>query len=115
MIANPYFLSFARLGYNNSQSLLPLTLCIYFFALAARNGSYFYLWLSGLVAGFGFYTYSATWLGPVVIGLATLYLWLLKAFNWKHTLIILGIVLFGWSVAFLPRVAYVASGHERGR
>jgi 4-amino-4-deoxy-L-arabinose transferase-like glycosyltransferase len=113
MIANPYFISFSRLGYNNSQSLLPVTLCIYFFALAARNGGYFYLWLSGLVAGFGFYTYSATWLGPVVIGLGTLSLWLWKAFNWKHTLIILGIVLFGWGIAFVPRVAYVASGNER--
>jgi hypothetical protein len=115
MLANPYFLSFARLGYNNSQSLLPVTLCIYFFALATCKGSYFYLWLSGLVAGFGFYTYSATWLGPVVMGFGILYLWLLKEFNWKQTLMIIGILLLGWGITFLPRVAYVMSGdHPQG-
>jgi 4-amino-4-deoxy-L-arabinose transferase-like glycosyltransferase len=67
MIANPYFISFSRLGYNNSQSLFPITLSIYFFALAARKGSYFYLWWSGLVAGFGFYTYSATLIVPIIL------------------------------------------------
>ncbi len=67
MIVNPYFLSFARLGYNNSQSLFPVTLCIYFLVLGLRKNNRFYLWMAGLTAGLGFYTYFSAWLGLVVI------------------------------------------------
>ncbi|HSL46531.1 MAG TPA: glycosyltransferase family 39 protein [Anaerolineales bacterium] len=113
MVANPYFLAFSRLGYNNSQSLFPVTLCIYFFALAARKGSYFYLWLSGLAAGLGFYTYFATWLSLVVLGTSILYLWFLKEISLKHSLTALGVILFGWGVAFVPRILYGLSGTQR--
>ncbi len=110
MTANPYFISFARMGYNNSQSLFPVTLCVYFFALGARKGSYLYLWLAGVAAGFGFYTYFATWIAPVTLGLGILYLRFCKEFNWRQTFIAAGIVVLGWAVMFMPRVAYTASG-----
>jgi hypothetical protein len=84
MVSNPYFIAFARLGYNNSQSLFPVTLCIYFFALAARKGSVFYLWLAGLFAGIGFYTYFAAWIGLVVLCLGILYLLIMKQVNWRQ-------------------------------
>jgi len=112
MIANPYFISFARMGYNNSQSLFPVTLSIYFFALAARKGSIFYLWLAGVSAGIGFYTYSAAWLGLVTLCLGMLYLLVLKQINRKQMLVALGVVLLAWAVLFVPRVAYTASGKD---
>jgi 4-amino-4-deoxy-L-arabinose transferase-like glycosyltransferase len=85
MLANPYFLSFARLGYNNSQALLPVTLAVYLWALGSRKGSYFYLWLAGLVAGLGFYTYSAAWIGVVTLCLGVVYLRVLRQISWKQT------------------------------
>ena len=112
MIANPYFISFARLGYNNSQSLFPVTFSIYFFALAARKGSIFYLWLAGILTGIGFYTYSAAWLGIVTLFLGVFYLLALKQVDLKRMLVTLSVILLAWGVLFAPRVAYTASGKD---
>jgi 4-amino-4-deoxy-L-arabinose transferase-like glycosyltransferase len=113
MLANPYFLSFARLGYNNSQALLPVTLAIYFWALGNRKGSYFYLWLAGLVAGLGFYTYSAVWIGLVTLVLGVVYLRILKQISWKQGLPALVLILLAWVLAFAPRFAYTATGNTK--
>lgn len=110
LLANPYFLSFTRLGYNNSQSLLPVTLAIYFWALGSRKGSYFYLWLAGLTAGLGFYTYAAVWIGMLTICLGVLYLRVLKQLSGKQGLVVLALILLAWGSSFAPRLAYVASG-----
>lgn len=63
----PYSLAFARMGYNNSQSLLPVALTIYLLYLALRRNSIFYSGLSGIAAGVGFYTYTAGRLGLAVL------------------------------------------------
>jgi NADPH:quinone reductase-like Zn-dependent oxidoreductase/4-amino-4-deoxy-L-arabinose transferase-like glycosyltransferase len=109
LVSNPYFISFARLGYNNSQSLFPVTLCIYFFTLAVRKESVLYLWLAGIAAGMGFYTYSAAWLGPVTLCLGVLYLFITRQAKWKQALISLGIILLALGIMFAPRIAYGAS------
>jgi len=67
MLSSPYYLSFARMGYNNSQSLFPVALCLYFWSLGYKRNSLLFYWLAGLAAGLGFYTYTAAWLGPVTI------------------------------------------------
>ena len=113
MLANPYFLSFARLGYNNSQSLLPVTLAVYLWALGSRKGSYFYLWLAGLVAGIGFYTYSAVWIGVVTLCLGIVYLRILRQISWKQTFAVFVLILLAWGVAFGPRLAYTAAGEAK--
>ncbi len=110
MLANPFFLSFARLGYNNSQSLFPVVLAVYLWAIGSRKGSYFYLWLAGLVAGLGFYTYSAVWIGMVTLVLGVVYLRLLKQISWKQSFIVLALILLAWGLAFAPRLAYTAAG-----
>lgn len=110
MVANPYFISFARLGYNNSQTLLPVTLAIYLWALGSRKGSYFYLWLAGLVAGLGFYTYSAVWIGMVTLCLGIVYLRVLKQISWKQMFAVFVLILLAWGMAFAPRLVYTASG-----
>ena len=114
MVANPYFIAFARMGYNNSQSLFPVTLCIYFFALGARKGSFFYLWLAGIVAGLGFYTYSAAWLGLVTLLLGVIYLLVRREIQWNRALIVLGVILLAWGMLFAPRFAFTASGENSG-
>jgi len=113
MLANPYFIAFARLGYNNSQSLFPVTLCFYFLALGARKGSVLYFWLAGLTAGLGFYTYFASWIGLVTLCFTILYLIVIKELKWKRAFSILSLMLLGWAVAFAPRIAYTASGEQR--
>lgn len=110
MLANPYFLSFARMGYNNSQALFPVTLGIFFFAIAARKGSLFYLWLAGLTAGFGFYTYFSAWLGMVVLSLGVIVIWAYREVNLRRALVMLCVILAAWTVVFAPRLAYTASG-----
>ena len=113
MIANPYFIAFARLGYNNSQSLFPVTCTIYFFALAIRKGSMFYLWLAGVLAGIGFYTYSASWLGLLTLCLGVPYLFLTRQIRFKQVVFLYGVILLAWGMVFAPRVAYIASGKDR--
>ncbi len=113
MLANPYFLSFARMGYNNSQALLPATLAVYLWAVGSRKGSYFYLWLAGLVAGLGFYTYSAAWVGMVTLCLGIVYLRVLKQISWKQSLIVSVLILLAWGLAFAPRLAYTAASKEK--
>ncbi|NOH03471.1 MAG: hypothetical protein HND47_16675 [Chloroflexi bacterium] len=109
MSVNPYFLSFARLGYNNSQVLFPVTLCLYLLTIGIRRNNRFYLWLAGLTAGLGFYTYFAAWLGLVVLVMVFICL-IAPSRNKRGKLILPGIVLAGALLALLPRILYVGSG-----
>ncbi len=109
MIVNPYFLAFARLGYNNSQAILPVTLTVYFLALGLRRGSYFYLWLAGMAAGLGYYTYFAAWLGLIVVGVAALTLPFTTRIPFRKTLPLLLVPLAGWFAIALPRIVYSLS------
>lgn len=113
MLANPYFLVFARLGYNNSQALFPVTLCIYFFAAGARKGSTFYLWLAALTAGLAFYTYFAAWIGIVTLLLGGIYLLICRQIHWKSALAVISLLLLGWAIAFALRLAFTASGNYK--
>jgi 4-amino-4-deoxy-L-arabinose transferase-like glycosyltransferase len=63
MVLTPYFIAFERLGYNNSQAILPTALTLYLLYAGLRRNSLFYLYLGGVIAGFGFYTYPAARLG----------------------------------------------------
>lgn len=109
MIVNPYFLAFARLGYNNSQAMFPVTLAVYFLVLAIRRNSRFYLWLAGLSAGLGFYTYFAAWLGLVVLVVALAFLAILNRLNFRASLVPLSIIVAGMLIVFLPRIVFVIS------
>jgi len=59
MIVNPYFIAFNRMGYNNSQAILPVVLALYLLYIAVERSSLFYACLSGIASGAGFYAYSA--------------------------------------------------------
>ncbi|MCC7451968.1 MAG: glycosyltransferase family 39 protein, partial [Anaerolineae bacterium] len=65
MLTLPYFLSYGRMGYNNMQAVLPVAACLYLLYLAMERESLLYFLLSGIMAGLGFYTYSAGRLGLV--------------------------------------------------
>ncbi len=112
MIANPYYLSFARLGYNNSQSLFPVALALYLFSTGIRQGSHLFLWLAGLAAGIGTYTYFSAWLGlPVMLTILLLLPWQARI-SWRLSLTWAGLILAGWLMLVLPRLVYGFSGES---
>ncbi len=74
LLVTPFFLAFARMGYNNSQALLPVTLTLYLLYAGLRRGSLGYLFLGGVAAGLGFYTYTGGRMGLVVGALFLFYL-----------------------------------------
>jgi 4-amino-4-deoxy-L-arabinose transferase-like glycosyltransferase len=110
MTANPYFLAFARLGYNNSQALLPAALSIYLWVLAVRKSSLLYGWLAGFAALAGFYTYIAAWIGLVTIGLGTGLWWLMRRIDRRALLFHGGTVLLAVMLVAGPRIAFDMSG-----
>lgn len=102
MLVNPYFLAFARLGYNNSQALLPVTLALAMASLGIRRSSLFYFWLAGLAAGLGFYTYTAARLGVILLLLLGLLLWARRELSWRRCLLLLAVMGGAWAVVVLP-------------
>ncbi len=111
MVTNPYFLVFARLGYNNSQALFPVTLTMLFFTFGLQKRSYFFLWLAGLAAGLGFYTYSAAWLGLIAVFAAIV----MMPRAWKlgtRKKYLLAIILSACLMIALPRVVYSSARYS---
>lgn len=110
MLSNPYFLSFARLGYNNAQALFPVTLCIYLASLAVKKSSKFYYCLSGIAAGLGFYTYPSSWLGIVVLVFSGMILLISGQKKFLDALKAGAILLSAWLATILPNMVYTLSG-----
>ncbi len=111
MMTNPYYLSFSRLGYNNSQALFPITLAILLFVLAVQERSYVFLWLSGLVAGLAFYTYPVALLGVSVIFIMIA----IMPKNWhveSNKITLGGIVLSSFLMVALPRIIYMSASNS---
>ncbi len=106
LISAPYFLAFARLGYNNIQTLFIVTLSIYWFYLGYKRSSAFYLLLAGCAAGLGSYTYSAARsLVPIV------FLFLLACLVYRpkdfRSLLKAGAIFgLGWVLLGLPQTVY---------
>ena len=69
LVSLPYFIAFERLGYNNVQAILPVTLALFLLYHAIQRESVFYYALCGVIAGLGFYTYTASRLGLLLAGL----------------------------------------------
>jgi len=106
MIATPYFIAFARLGYNNSQSLFPVVLAMYLLFAGFKRGSWLYLSCAGIVAASGFYTYTAARLAVLVALFFFLYLLLSRQQKIKQ-LIVLGVIFsLGFLGAVLPFLVY---------
>jgi 4-amino-4-deoxy-L-arabinose transferase-like glycosyltransferase len=59
MISMPFYIAFARMGYNNSQALFPAALSMYLFYAGLRRKSLLYLGWAGMAAGLGAYTYPS--------------------------------------------------------
>lgn len=106
LIVMPYFLAYARLGYNNGQAIFPVALAVYFLYAGFKRGSAFYLCAAGVAAGLGFYTYTAGRLAVLVSLFFFLYLFITRQQSgWK--LIVLGLAFSaGFLSMALPHLIY---------
>lgn len=111
-ISSPFYLSFARLGYNNSQAILFVIFCVWFFQQGLKRNSLFYMYLGGIAAGLGFLTYTSGKLG-LVIALALFgytFLSILRKKGGKRFLLIsLLVFLIGGSIIAAPHLTYGAT------
>ncbi len=112
MVSSPYYLSFVRLGYNNSQALFPVVLSLYFWSIGYKRGSNFYYWLAGLAAGLGFYTYPAAWLGLVTIIIVVVMLAAIRRINFRLSLLVMTVFLTATILTAGPRLVYGASSEN---
>jgi 4-amino-4-deoxy-L-arabinose transferase-like glycosyltransferase len=109
MLASAYYLAFSRLGYNNIQSLFPVTLALYLGYIGLKRSSAFYLLAAGIVAGFGFYTYTAGRSGLVILGLFIFLLLIKQPSRYRNLIAAGSLILCGWVLCALPHLAYGAS------
>jgi len=109
LVTLPYSLAFSRLGYNNSQSILTTTLCVWFLYLGVKNGSVFYLFFAGVASGLGFLTYTAGRIGIVIVLVFGVCMLFFKSNfkNQKVRIFLGGIpVIIGWGLMALPHLIY---------
>jgi hypothetical protein len=95
---SPYMLTYARMGYNNSQSILPVALTLALLWLAIRRDSLLYTFAAGLAGGLAFFTYTAGQLGFVLALGWLIWMWIgrvasLRAVARKFAAYALGILL----------------------
>jgi len=113
MVANPYYLAYARLGYNNAQALFPAALSIFLWVRAVKRSSLFYCWLAGLMGLIGYYTYISAWLGLLTILFSAVFLLITRKLAMRQ-LLINGVVLFLAAVVIAgPRLAYNLSSPDK--
>jgi 4-amino-4-deoxy-L-arabinose transferase-like glycosyltransferase len=106
LIVMPYFLAYARLGYNNGQAILPVALAVYFLYAGFKRGSALYLCAAGVAAGLGFYTYTAGRLAALISLFYFLYLFVTRQQSWWK-LIVLGLAFSaGYLSTALPHLVY---------
>ena len=102
VIFSPYFLAFSRLGYNNSQSIFPVVASLLFLHLGLQRGSKLYLFLAGVMAGFGFYTFTAAKVAVPIILAYILYLVLAKRLRLSQASLALAVLTTGLILLAAP-------------
>jgi 4-amino-4-deoxy-L-arabinose transferase-like glycosyltransferase len=106
LIVTPYFLAYARLGYNNGQAIFPVALAVYFLYAGFKRGSALYLCAAGVAAGLGFYTYTAGRLAVLVSLFFFIYLFITRQQAWWK-LTVLGLAFSaGFLSMALPHLVY---------
>ncbi len=113
MLCSPYFLAFSRFGYNNIHALFPVTLSVYWWQRGLRAESPFFLWLGGLAAGLGYYSYFAAWLAPVLAGTSVFFLLAVRRLSWKRAGLPLAVLTAAFCLTAAPRMVFLfASGRS---
>lgn len=106
VVSLPYLIAFSRLGYNNIQTVLIASWTVCLFYMGYRRLNYSYLLMSGIIAGFGVYTYHAALGGFFAVGL--FYLLIVCTSQKNRTIYIyqLGSFLVGFLLIALPYLVF---------
>jgi len=102
MVSLPYFLAYARIGFNSIQPLLPITLGLWLVVEAAQRHSRTLAYLSGVACGMASLTYMSGHVGLVLVMLVWLFLFVSRR-PLRRTLLGLAFCLvLGWLFAAGP-------------
>jgi 4-amino-4-deoxy-L-arabinose transferase-like glycosyltransferase len=102
MLFSHVFIAHARIGFNNTQSILLFVMALLLLVSGLKKNSFSLIYLTGVLAGLGFYSYFAS---RTIIIIVILYLLYLIVFNlYKKTSIIKFIVvsITGFTICCAP-------------
>lgn len=112
MVTMPYFLAYARMGYNNIQPLLPVTLGLWLLVEAVDRHSHLLIYLSGVAFGMAALTYMSGHMGLVLAILVSGFLFV-KWRSLRQLLIrLFPVLLVGWFFAAGPFVLGCLLGNK---
>jgi hypothetical protein len=75
---SPWMLTYARMGYDAAQALLPVVLALALTWLAVRRDSRFYIFLAGGAAGFSFFAPATARMVIVLVPLWLIWMWVTR-------------------------------------
>jgi 4-amino-4-deoxy-L-arabinose transferase-like glycosyltransferase len=102
MVSMPYFLAYARTGFNNIQPLLPVTVGLWLVIEAVRQDSRLLAYVAGVACGMASLTYMAGHIGLVLVALVWLFLFVSRR-PLRRTVVGLALYLvMGWLFAAGP-------------
>ncbi len=105
---SPYVLTYARMGYNNSQSIAPVAVTLMLTWLAIRRSSLFFVFLAGCVGGLGFLTYTAAELGIVLAVGWLIWMWIIRSGRRRSIAVAIAAYLSGSVMIAAPSIVYQA-------
>lgn len=114
LLVSPYYLAFARLGYNNIQALFITSLALYWLYIGLNRDSHLYLFLAGCASGLGFYTYFSARVAFLIgIGFIGL-MWLGRKIKFRQAAFAMTLLVFGALLISGPYLVYGISHDASG-
>ncbi len=103
---SPWVLTYARMGYNAAQGLLPVVLCLALTWLAVRRDSRFYAFLAGCAAGLSFFAPASARIVIVLMLLWLAWMWITRRVGGKMLSRQLAAAAVGIVVVAAPPIVY---------
>jgi 4-amino-4-deoxy-L-arabinose transferase-like glycosyltransferase len=75
---SPWILTYARMGYDTAQAMLPVVLALALTWLAVRRDSRFYIFLAGGAAGLSFFVPASARIAIVLVPLWLMWMWVTR-------------------------------------
>lgn len=103
---SPYILTYARLGYINSQALLPVVLALALTWLAMRRNSRLYAFLAGGASGLAFFTHPSARIVIVLVPIWLIWIWFRRVVQTRSIALQGTVMLLGVIIVAAPSVVY---------
>lgn len=102
MVSMPYFLAYARIGFNTIQPLLPITLGLWLLIEAARLDSRLVAYLAGAALGIASLTYMSGHVGMVIAALIGVFIFVSHRSLRRPLVGLVPYLVTGWILAAGP-------------